>query len=59
MTEHKQRFDRIYVEVERNWMLEPRNVDTLWIASQKPLPFYEAIWTNYLTTVRDLLRAGF
>lgn len=42
-----------------NWFQVPTRQDTLWLASEKLLPWYEAKWLPYLTTVRDLLSAGF
>lgn len=42
-----------------DWYQVPNRNDTRWIASGKMLPFYELMWLPYLTTVRDLMLAGF
>jgi len=42
-----------------DWYQVPTRNDTQWIASGKCLPFTELFWMSYLTTVRDLMRAGF
>jgi len=43
-----------------SWYKTPDKWDTLWISTRKPLPWYEAqLWYDYLSTVKDLLSAGF
>ena len=44
---------------DMSWHQIPTRNDTEFIASGKALPFTELSWMSYLTTVRDLMRAGF
>jgi hypothetical protein len=48
------------IEGTHNWYGMPSKLDVVWIASRRPLPWYEVqIWFDYMSTVKDLLSAGF
>ena len=43
-----------------SWYITPNRDHVLFIASRRPLPWYEVqLWYAYMSTVKDLLSAGF
>lgn len=43
-----------------SWYVVPNRNHVLFIASRRPMPWWEMVtWYSYMSTVKDLLSAGF